>query len=471
MKRNNYLFIILLSTLLSSCTKDFLDVDDTQRLFRESYVKDLSTMQQYLNGIYYRLSRYFEAGIAEGSYAELVADNIRPISVDFPPNTAAHYNWMQGEFTGNMTNLWLNNYMTVRMCNYIIEEIDKYKDENATKANGIKGQAFAIRALIYFKLANVFAQPYKFTTDASHLGIPYITASDITIPYSRQRVSQVYDAMISDLTNAIQNLDAETSDTRYMNRNAAKALLARVYLFKEDYTNAKTLALEITNQVPLMTIATGYPIDIYKLKHPSETESLFQLSPNSASNFLGRYVRRNPIAYIATNDIASILTESANDIRISWINNTAVGWTVTKFPKGVAPEANPPVSPQENGYYPALLRSSEMFLVVAEAAAKTNDETMAKSYINAVRKRADPFSADITATGQALVDSIYKERRKELAFEGIRMFDLLRLGKGVNRTDIVPGSQGALPYPSNRAISPIPFQEIRLSGLPQNAGY
>ncbi|WP_315816497.1 RagB/SusD family nutrient uptake outer membrane protein [Paraflavitalea speifideaquila] len=72
-------------------------------------------------------------------------------------------------------------------------------------------------------------------------------------------------------------------------------------------------------------------------------------------------------------------------------------------------------------YYPPIIRSSEMYLTAAEASAKINDDNTAKFYLNAIRKRADPTIADITATGNALIDSIYKERRKELCFEGFRM--------------------------------------------------
>lgn len=471
MKFRKQIIFLLLIGFFSNCTKEFLEVDDTQRLFRESYVKDISTMQEYVNGIYFRLSRFFESREAESSYAELVADNLKPASPTSAPSVAAHYNWVQGEFNGNMTTLWQNTYLTIRMCSFVIEEVDKYAGENMSQANNLKGQALAIRALLHFKLVNVFSQTYKFTPDGSHLGIPYIISSDITDSYNRLTVSEVYDKLISDVESAIEVLPAVSSDTRYMNRNAAKALLARTYLFKGDYSSAKSLALEVVQQVPLMSIAEGYPNDIYKLKEPSKTESLFQLSPSSASNFLGRYVRRNPILYVATDDIAQLINENSNDIRKFWITSTATGWRITKFPTNAAPEANPVVSSPENAYYPVIIRSSEMILTVAEAAAKTNDEGTANEFINAIRKRSDPLISDLNATGQALLDSIYKERRKELAFEGLRLFDLMRVGKPVNRMDAVQGAPNTLSYPNNKAISPIPYQEVRLTGLPQNDGY
>jgi hypothetical protein len=70
-----------------------------------------------------------------------------------------------------------------------------------------------------------------------------------------------------------------------------------------------------------------------------------------------------------------------------------------------------------------------------------------------------------------LLDLIYKERRKELAFESLRMYDLQRWKKGVNRIDVMAGSPANLPYPSNKAIAPIPLSDVKLAGLTQNQDY
>lgn len=473
MKFNKYLFI-LIAGFLSSCTKGFLDVNNTQQLYRESYVKDLTTMHEYLRGTYYHICLNVEGGEVNSTYVEL-ADNLRPVSATSSPNTAANYNWVQeaNAFSAAGLNpVWRQSYMTIRMCNFIIDNVDKYRDENPALADNIRGQALAIRAFIYFKLINTYAQPYTFTVDASHPGVPHITTSDITQPYTRNSVREIYAAMIADLTGAIQLLPAATTDIRYMSRNGAKALLARVYLFKEDYANAKALAEEVLNQVPLMTIAAGYPNDVFKFKAATNTETIFQIIPSTSS--FGRWVKRSPVKLSATSDIADMLQENSNDIRKNWIKDTIISATtfrlVKKTPDNVSPEF-PLITPGDVAYYPPVLRSSEMFLTAAEAAAKTNDETLARKYLNDIRKRANPSIADVTASSTALLDSIYKERRKELSFEGLRLFDLQRWKKGISRTDVLAGSPGHLPYPSNQAIGPIPADEVQLSGIPQNSGY
>lgn len=475
MKHQVY-FAILLVNLLCSCTKEFLDVNNTEQLFRESYVKDLTSMQEYLRGAYYNLSFNVESGESNSTYPELVADNLKPFNGTSSPATASHYNWAQEAVVSAARNLnlfWKNSYMTIRMCSFVIENVDEYRGENPEWADDIKGQALAVRALIYFKLINIFSQSYTFTADASHPGVPYITTSDITQSYTRQSVSEVYTGMISDLSKAIQFLPETATDNRYMNGPAAKALLARVYLFKDDFTNARKLAEEVVNLVPLLTTAAGYPNDIFRLKEPSNTETLFQLTPMSP-NSLGRWVRRTPVKYVATTDVASILQEHPNDIRRNWIKDTMVSGSkyqlIKKFPVAVTPEF-PSITNPDLAYYTPVLRSSEMALTAAEAAARTGDEVAARTYLNAIRQRANPLIAAVNASGAALIDSIYKERRKELSFEGLRMFDLQRWKIGVNRTDVLPGSPAKLAYPNDKALSPIPVDEVNLVGIPQNNGY
>lgn len=476
MKFKKYIVLLFaVPGIFSSCTKGFLDVNNTSQLFRESYVKDLTAMKEYMGGTYLRIGGKIDGGAyaqTNNSYAEIAADNIKPFSTTTVTAAGPLYNWtMVPTLNENLGQFWKECYFTIRMCNFVIDNSAKYREENPSLADDIKGQAYGIRALIHFKLVNCFAQHYTFTADASHPGVPYITSPDITQPYSRNSVKEVYEGMISDLTNAIQLLPAIITDARNMNRNAAKALLARVYLFKEDYSNAKTAAEEIINEVPLMTIAAGYPDDMFKFKPAGTTEVLFQIIPNS--NSLGRYVGFAPVTFSATKDVADILQENSSDVRRNWIKDTIAGGStsklVKKFPIGVAPEfvtSNPNAS-----YYPPCLRSSEMFLTAAEAAAKTGDETTALRYLNDIRKRANPTIADVNAGGAALLDSIYKERRKELSFEGLRHFDLQRWKKGVNRIDVLTGSPAQLPYPSDKAIAPLPADEVRLSGIPQNIGY
>lgn len=460
--------------MLPFCKKSFLEIADNSSPNRQTYVKDLTSMQEFVNGIYVMLSSNYEEGL-NSAYPALIADELKVTSSSIP--LAQHNNWSQlvdanenPDKNKSMNGTWREYYQIIRACNFVIEDIDKYAAENPEKSKSLKGQVYAIRALVHFKLVNIFAQGYPYTSDASHPGIPYITTSDITKPFSRQTVAEVYNNLISDLKAAISLLSGTISDCRYMNGPTAKAILSRVYLFENDYSNAKKLSQELINQYPLLSISQGYPADLFKNKKISQTEVLFQITPIDNSivytNFLGTYLVID--YYLATDDLALLLNENSNDIRNAWFIKTNNGWQVSKFYAGAAGglHSDPP-----SDYYVPVIRSSEMFLTAAEASAKTNDESNARLYLNAIRKRADPTIADVTATGQDLVDSIYKERRKELCYEGLRMFDLQRWKMQVQRTDVLPGYQTILSYPNDKAIAPIPGQDVTLMGLKQNPGY
>ncbi|WP_394334995.1 RagB/SusD family nutrient uptake outer membrane protein [Niastella yeongjuensis] len=217
-----------------------------------------------------------------------------------------------------------------------------------------------------------------------------------------------------------------------------------------------------------MTISAGYPNDLFKNKSPEQTEVLFQATPVAVGGFLG-YSLKSAFYHVATNDIASILRENSNDVRKNWVKDTTGSRIkVVKFPSSVAGALFPVA---EGDYYSPVLRSSEMFLIAAEASMRTGNENDARMFLNAIRRRANTTISDVTATGPALLDSIYKERRKELCFEGTRMFDLQRWKLGVQRQDVFQGYQSTLLFPDNKAISPIPGQDVNLMRLSQNDGY
>ena len=112
------------------------------------------------------------------------------------------------------------------------------------------------------------------------------------------------------------------------------------------------------------------------------------------------------------------------------------------------------------------IRFADVLLMAAEAnnRATTPNDAKAQIYLNRVRKRA--FGDDlhnITATGTALRQAIWDERRLELAMEGDRFFDLVRTGQAASKiTGFTVGKN---------ELFPIPQQEVDISGLKQNPGY
>ena len=113
-----------------------------------------------------------------------------------------------------------------------------------------------------------------------------------------------------------------------------------------------------------------------------------------------------------------------------------------------------------------IIRFADVLLMAAEAfnRSATPNDTKAQGYINRVRQRAFGNNLNnITATGMALRQAIWDERRLELAMEGDRFFDLVRTGQAASKiTGFTVGKH---------EVFPIPQQEILISGLSQNPGY
>lgn len=479
MRPFKYIVLFISFFVPSSCDDKFLKVPDKSVLLRQAYINDLSTAEQYLRGVYLTFAGDFNSQWLL-VYGDLAADNLKTTTIW--PYLIPHYNWSLqanneiGNFSGSTVNLnyiWQYGYKIVSDCSFLIEAVDQYSSQNQEKANDLKAQAFAIRAFTHFMLVNVFAQSYNFTPGGSHIGVPYVTTSDWSQPVIRETVAKVYENVISDLNNAVSLFPTTGSiDPTMMNRWAAQGLLSKVYLFEEDNEAAKNVAREVLAKRPPMGIAEGYPS---KLFTDQETEALFQLTPANLSAgqsinlfFAGHYYFNS--RYLARKDIADLLSLNAADVRKNWISPVSPEeFKIMKYPTNVVPGFSYPAA----SYFQTLLRSSEVCLNAAEAYAKIGGiyEDSARFYLDAIRQRANPSAPSSTATGTALVDSIYVERRKELAFEGQRLFDLLRWKRPITRQDEIDPSYKTLPYPSNRAIAPIPVQDVTIAEMQQNEGY
>lgn len=475
-----HITVIIVMIVACSCKKSFLDTPPGSIIPRQTYVDNLQACKEVLNGVYLLVSTAY--GATNALYPELIADNIKPIAGN--TTMLKYYTWKQTAgiesstpSNGNHINGYSYEfYKIISVCNFVIERADQLRNEDPVKADDIKGQALTIRALSHFMLVNVYAQAYNFTTDGQHPGVVYQKNADWTIPVNRRNtVNEVYTALISDLTAAIDLLPTDVSSTLRIGKYTALALLSRVYLFKQDYSNAALISKQVADHIPLMTIAKGYPDDLYKVLIPAQTEVLFHLLPGSSvsmgyvagGRFAGISLRAPQKIFTATNDLGQLLTESASDVRSKWTVKSGTDWNVFKFPTGIIAD----VSPATISYYYAVIRASEIYLTAAEAYIQLNQEDNARYYLNLVKQRANPSASPVTTTGITLLNAIYKERRKEMAFEGLRMFDLQRWKQNVVRTDAnITGAEN-LSYPNEMAIAPIPSLDVQLIGLKQNQGY
>jgi hypothetical protein len=465
---------VIVLTSLAACKKSFLDVPINKEVVAEDYVTDLTRSEEYLNGIFLLIARDMTS-YEIYPYADLAADNLKV----FGSFMTTHYQWNQNldRPDDNRDNFWRQSYHIIRSCNFLLEIIDKFRAENPVKADAIKGQAYAIRAMIHENLVKVFAQPMIFTGAGTHAGIFYDSVFAQTEQITRQPVVDVYAHIIRDYSRAIQlipsslkgvmpaNITAQT----WVSQQAAMAMLARSYFYKGDMSQAQQTALTVIQGATLMTGA-DYPSKLFTSK---DKESLFWSPPletsqgSSGTSFQGgSFVEDNFLA--ATADLVNLIDEQPNDKRKQWFAKFPSGnWQVAKYPVGaVAGLQYPP-----GAYYQTHIRTSELYLMAAECFARNGNEDSARHYLDTIRKRANNTANPTLVSGAALLDSICKERRKELCFENNRLFDLLRLGQTITRIDVVSPAPTQLSFPNNKAVAPIPRIDAIQIPLNQNPGY
>ncbi|HEY5408387.1 MAG TPA: RagB/SusD family nutrient uptake outer membrane protein [Ginsengibacter sp.] len=465
-----------------SCNKSFLERQPKSATDANSAIVDINSMQYALNGIYALLksANYYDCTFY--LLPDLVSDNVYLSRIN-----TLRWNTM-GAFSTIPTNayiddLYIQTYSSIANCNLFIQQGGDLKvvSSDSSTRNALIGQAYAIRAEGYFDLCRIFAQPYNFTSDASQLGVPLVLSSsfnttDIVNP-ARSTVKEVYNAVINDFEKAIsllpENLPGQSSSFKGMiTLNAAKALLSRVYLYMGDWADCEEMATEVINSGQYSLSSTNNLVQDYST--PNNSESIFEIVNTATdqpgtSSVNGFYNQSGYGELLPTWNLYNLY--SPTDVRLNFM---AIGNR-----KGSGGETGVPIVTEKfietGGLYDqdiSVIRLAEVYLNRAEARAHLGEDEGAIEDLTTIAKRADPsVIIDSTLSGQALIDRILLERRKELAFEGQRLFDLTRNKLGFVKY-YAGGDSTIVDYPNEKIIFPIPQSEIYINpALQQNPGY
>lgn len=474
---------------LGSCNKN-LDLENPYGLTPSNAFTNLASFQSQLNGVY----GAFASPDYHNGYTmvtEIMADNCYETSESLVNFNQVH-NWLFDAADRQRTYfqaMWVTPYNAILQANTIINNIDAFKAENEKRYNRILGQALAARAIAHFDLLKGYSSIGDRNSTA--LGVPIKTsATDLSLP-ARNTIKEVYDAIYADLNRAITLLgDVDASINTSTNRGyidiwGARAALAKVALYAKDYPTAITQATAVINQFPLATRAQFPGIwndanaaeQIWNIQNNSGDPG----SPLPSAEIMSFRANRNTFgvlpAFISTFDTTGFAaTGVGRDIRFTsyfFLRNTSANgnrnWALSKFRgKGTS---------SDNLVNFKVFRVSEMYLIRAEANALTSGATAANADLNALKAARIENWVNTTLSGQALIDEIAAERRRELCFEGHRWFDLKRTTRVVNRPMTNTGNanannQTSLPSSSHRWVWPIVEVETRANpNIQQNPGY
>lgn len=464
-------FCALLLASATSC--DVLTQDPPTALTDTDAFANADRISKSATGMYDQLQNAEFLGGRALIYGDVRSDDTNPAG--FFGNVST-FNMLPND--GIALNAWTGGYRSLYGANYFLQQIAKNSGKTTpTLEAQYIAEAKFIRGLVYLNLVNIFAQPYNFTADASHLGVPLqLTAPDVSNAFdpsqnlARSTVKQVYTQIEQDLNDAISGLP-ETYATAFdktgrATKDAARTLLSRVYLYKGQYTEAAAMAgTVITGARHALNASPATPFNPLSYQN---SESIFSVAMNAAdnpntNNALGQHygrLRRADIAVTPYAQIDSTQFRSKDRRRTLLLDPMSTPTNVFTLKYNNA-----------SFDYVPIARYSEVLLNRAEGLAQTDAgiSTEAITLLNTVRRRSLPlikaypnFTVASFASKQALVDAILFERRLELAFEGHRYYDLMRYKRNSSRVN----------YGDDKAIFPIPLVDTQQNpNLVQNTGY
>lgn len=455
-----FIVVLLIAVFATSCKKEFLERTPPTSLTPDQALASEADMQVALRGAYTGLRAVDYYGRTVPVIGDVMADNVYQSAI----NTNRYTQFILYNYTpadANITAFWNNAYTVILRANNIINS----KIASSDNVSQYQGEAYAIRALSYFTLVRYFARPY--TDDPNGLGVPIVTEYNPDAKPARNKVSEVY-ALINDDLNKAYSLMTKFVNTSQFSKYAARGLQAKVYLTMGDKTNAKTAALDVINNSGWSLVTAANYKSYWDNPAPltTKTETLFEVSSDAVGNnafdaLSYLYSQAGNYGDLLLADDAYALFD-ANDAR------------KTVFPTGTRGGV-PAVFVNK---YPAIsgdrsdtkvLRLSDVYLIAAEASLPAN-ELDALTYLNAIRTRRNATPS--ASTGAQLFEDIINERRIELAAEGDRYMDLMRLKRDVVRSANYPSSIRLIPYSNFRRVLPIPQNEMDANpNMVQNPGY
>lgn len=304
---------------------------------------------------------------------------------------------------------WRNYYQVIYEANHTIYNKDNITEGTTDEVNQLVGEAYMLRAYMHFLLVNLYGEPYTAVSDPyAAKGVPIKLDNDPDLQLSRSSVGEVYDQVVGDIDNAERYLNVEQWQTGYNYRFSTisvDALRSRVYLYMGRWQDALDAA-ERT------------------LTKKSELSDLSAELPN-AYNSVENIVALEQVMTATYVDAARVNRQlfslyNSNDLRRSVYYRQQTVSNILCIKGG-------------SNTYTCSLRTGEIYLNAAEAAARLGNGDKARTYLYTLMQSRyktayyETLKAEIdTMDNEALTDQILKERRLELAFEGHRWFDLRR---------------------------------------------
>lgn len=527
MKYNNLKYVLLALASIAGVSCVSLDEVPVSGETENTFWTREYAAEQALNSCYQYIS-----SADEMSFNEAMSDNAYTSSLD---KTQAIGNGSLSTDDGWVHSVWNNRYAGIRACNKLTDNIDKVPNLSTSLRTRYIGEAKVIRAICYYELMIRFGDVPYFTTT--------ISVSDSKV-MSRTPKATVLAGILSELDEVIDgNMLPESYSGEDVGRItvwAAKAMKARVLLSQNDYAALEPVARDIidngpfdlypsytglfeeaheNNQEVILDVQYSYPLRGHSMQRPMMPPSLDGLGYlTPLQELVDDYIMLNGKAkdeagsgYSASDPyvnrdprLKETVIYNGNDYNGTPINTfegedkayeTSGGQTRTGYYGRKFYDPNYSPGANTSGMNVIYLRYADVLLMYAEAMAGQGkmDADVWNETIRAIRARAgftDAGALDFPGADN-IMDVIRRERRAELAMEGLRYTDIIRWGLGPtllngNCHGAPDGGTGVLYESDGRRIVearkfvagknelwPVPFYEFNMNRnlLPNNPGW
>ncbi len=512
-KKHIYIALAFIISFSAGCKQDFLQKESLTQLAEGSFWTSENDAQLGINGIYDALQdRALYSGSLNGAAGLPMYDGLSD-------NTFNNWSWEgPGDYVMGRIDpsnyqfdaLWIASYRGIARANLALEKIATIPAANisAAKKTSFIAEAKFLRALLYTNIAIYFEE--------APLILNVQTLDNSFVP--KNSFTEIKDAIIKDLTEAAVDLPASYPAALYgyATKGAALGLLARIQLYTKNYSavvtatdQLLTLGYNLTGNYSAQFSPAGESNrDIVFSVRFTFTQSnngevfsgTFEGSPkidmvpmkNLVRDFYctdGKPITTSPL-YNAANEKLNRdprLTSSIyfiGDIFITNLNRAFTGNTPTAYGQkkyirtGPSPTGIGVASPGGQDFY--VIRYADVLLMRAEALAELGRQAEAYPLVNQVRARVSMPTVEVAEgaglSKDAMINVIRHERRVELAFEGLRFFDLKRWGQmsqAYQRIDAdkTPGYAPVYRQRKSEAL-PIPLRELDVNKqLKQNTAW
>ena len=457
MKKLHIVLLVLSNILFFGCEKGYLDEPKPTESVNEAVIFDSRDgVTAFISGILRETRGQFERTDSGGLYSMYFARVVKGNDL------VLGYQWYLFDYENDNREptytrtvfSWEFPYYMINQLNQFIVGINGSATLSEIEKEGLLGQAFTMRAFYYFQLAMEFQHTYNYDPT---LPAPPIYSEPAIEGKGMSTLGELYDFIIADLNTAVQTTPEERTNKSYVNRNVAYAIMARVQLVMGNWQEAANAAVIARQGYPLNP--NQYPMGfddmnasewIWAMPQRADQTNYFYIAPHAfTDNINDGY----GLAFW-NKDFVSLF--SSSDVRNTFFDLYGLGNSNQYYARACSK-----FTFDFSSDIP-IIRSPEMMLIEIEANARLGKESEASTMLFSLQQNRDPDAVASGNTGNALIEEILIERRKELYGEiGVEWFDAKRLRKGITRTgNHRVGSSANLLPDDKKFFLKIPQKEI-----------